>query len=342
MDHPRSIVFNVDFVTLDELDRRIIHALYVHCRAPFSLLAEVLDTSEQTVARRYRRLRDGHILRVVGELDSQRLGQSDWAVRIRCTPGSSMAVAAELARLPETAWVQLTSGGTEIFLTIHAHDRRHRTPLLLGRLQAGRQVVGLEAYCLLHLFTTGPNPAPWATVLSDDEVAALRPEKSASPSGRAHEGDLHDTDWPLIQALAEDGRATYRELATRTHWHESTVRRRIDELTSSGVLFFDLDVRPDAMGVNARAVLWMSVAPSQLTTVGTELAGRPEVPFVAATTGSTNLVVSLACRDDRDLYEYLTREIAALEGVTHFETAPIMESIKMHATMVVPTPASAT
>ena len=68
----------VESIVIDVLDRRIIQSLYVDPRAPFSRLAEVLGSSEQTIARRYRRLFDDRILRVVGQLDSQRLGQSDW------------------------------------------------------------------------------------------------------------------------------------------------------------------------------------------------------------------------------------------------------------------------
>ncbi|MEV5322939.1 MULTISPECIES: AsnC family protein [unclassified Nonomuraea] len=51
--------------TADELDRRLIHALQLDARAPFSRIAEVLGVSDQTVARRYRRLRSAGLLRVV-------------------------------------------------------------------------------------------------------------------------------------------------------------------------------------------------------------------------------------------------------------------------------------
>src|SRR3984957_2610034 len=87
-----TTVLGVGSVTVDVLDRRIIQALYVDPRAPFSRLSEVLGPSEQTIARRYRRLFDGHAVRVVGQLDSQRLGRSDWAVRVRCAPGSALTV----------------------------------------------------------------------------------------------------------------------------------------------------------------------------------------------------------------------------------------------------------
>jgi len=324
----------VTSITVDPLDRRIIQSLYVDPRAPFSRLAEVLGSSEQTVARRYRRLFDGRILRVVGQLDSQRLGQSDWAVRLRCAPGSAPTVAAKLAEHPDTSWVQLTSGGTEIFSTIRSRNGEQRTPLLLSQLSVGRHVVGLEAYCLLHLFATGFSAPPGPNELSSGELAQLLSPTQGKPSIDRTKTNLQDSDWQLIQALADDGRATYRQLAARTHWHESTVRRRVEELTASGVIFFDLDLASDALGIRSQALLWMSVAPTNLRDVGQALASRAEFPFVAATTGSTNLVAALVCPDDRSLYEYLTGDMTGLDGIIHIESAPVMQFVKMHATMI--------
>jgi hypothetical protein len=77
----------------------------------------------------------------------------------------------------------------------------------------------------------------------------------------------------------------------------------------------------------------MSVAPTNLREVGTALASRPEFPFVAATTGSTNLLAALVCPYDLTLYEYLTDEMTGLDGLTRIETAPVTRFVKMHATM---------
>jgi len=320
-------------INIDVLDRRIIHSLYLDPRAPFSRMAEVLGSSEPTVSRRYRRLFDDRILRVVGQLDSQRLGQFDWAVRIRCAPGSAPTVATKLAQHPDTSWVQLTSGGTEIFSTIRSREGEQGSPLLLSQLSVGRQVVDIEAYCLLHLFATGLSVPPGPSVLSPEEIAEFHSPGRDRLSTDRPKATLQDSDWPLVQALADDGRAPYRQLAARTHWHESTVRRRVEELIASGVLFFDLDLASDVFGTRSQALLWMSVAPTNLRDVGQVLSSRGEFPFVAATTGSTNLVAALVCPDDRSLYEYLTGEMTDLDGLTHIETAPVMQFVKMHATM---------
>jgi DNA-binding Lrp family transcriptional regulator len=323
----------VESISLDLLDRRIIHALYLDPRAPFSRLAEVLGSSEPTVSRRYRRLYDGRILRVVGQLDSQRFGQYDWAVRIRCAPGSAPTVATKLAQHPDTSWVQLTSGGTEIFSTVRSRDGEQGTPPLLSQLSVGRQVVDYQAYCLLHLFATGLSAPPWPSDLSPAEIDQLLSSARDSPSIDRPKAKVQDSDWPLVQALADDGRAPYRQLAARTHWHESTIRRRVEELIDSGVLFFDLDLASDAFGIRSQALLWMSVPPRNLRDIGQALASRPEFPFVAATSGSTNLLAALVCPDDRSLYEYLSDEMTTLDGLSHIETSPVMQFVKMHATM---------
>jgi hypothetical protein len=72
----------------------------------------------------------------------------------------------------------------------------------------------------------------------------------------------------------------------------------------------------------------MSVVPAKLAQVGQALTDRPEIPFVAATTGSTHLVAALLCENDRSLYQYITDEMSALDGITHMETAPVMRAVK--------------
>ncbi|MGN5382162.1 Lrp/AsnC ligand binding domain-containing protein [Streptomyces lasalocidi] len=54
--------------------------------------------------------------------------------------------------------------------------------------------------------------------------------------------------------------------------------------------------------------------PSQLTAVASAIADHPEVPLVAHTTGTTNLLAAVNCRDSLDLARYLTARIASLDA----------------------------
>ena len=106
------------------------------------------------------------------------------------------------------------------------------------------------------------------------------------------------------------------------------------ELRAAGVLDLDVDVEEAAFGIEVRAHLWMSVAPARLAAAGGALATHPEVPFAAATTGASNLMATVLCRDDYALYRYLTERIASLDGVTALEVAPIIRTVKRAATVV--------
>jgi DNA-binding Lrp family transcriptional regulator len=72
----------------------------------------------------------------------------------------------------------------------------------------------------------------------------------------------------------------------------------------------------------------MTVPPHALTEVGRRLAEHSETSFVAATTGPTNLVAVVACRDSVGLYRYLTERVGALREITSLETAVLMRTVK--------------
>jgi DNA-binding Lrp family transcriptional regulator len=336
---PPCLTFRlVRLLTLDGLDRQIIHALIIDGRLPFSRIAAVVGVSEQTVARRYRRMRSAVTLRVVGVSESQRPGQADWHVRLQCVPDAAAGVADALARRPDTSWVRLTSGGTEIVCAVKSAGGQSRHDLLLRQLPSSRRIVAISAHSILHVFRGGAENWSGATrELTREQAAALSraalPQAAGGPSQQPVP-EIGPDDQVLFAELARDGRASYSELAHAIHWHESTVRRRIEELRATGILYFDVDVDTDAFGYRTEAQLWMSVAPARLAAVGSALAQHVEIPFAAATTGASNLMASVICEDDEALYRYLTERIASLDGVNAVEIAPIIRTVKRAATIL--------
>jgi len=171
--------------------------------------------------------------------------QSDWVVRLQCVPDAAAPVADALARRADTSWVSLTSGGTEIVCVVKPAEGHGRKDLLLCQLPSSRRIVAISAQSLLHMFRGGTEHWPGAMqALTADQAAMLsRPDGAASPGGPAQA--LGPDDRPLLAELARDGRASYAELAHTTHWHESTVRRRIFELRAAGVLDLDVELCSD-------------------------------------------------------------------------------------------------
>jgi DNA-binding Lrp family transcriptional regulator len=320
----------VDVITVDEIDRQLTQCLGVDGRASFSAIGQILGVSDQTVARRYRRLRSAGALRVVG-LQAQKTGGAvSWFLRMRCVPGSGGAIAAALARRADTAWIQLLSGDTEVLCSLRG-DAREGTDSLLARLPRGGRIVAVIAYSRLHMFTGGSDGLGFLEVLPAERLKPLRQEaRGGAPI------ELGDLDTALFEAFAVDGRAPYADLASATGWSETTVRRRVDQLRDAEMLHFDLELDMPTFGFRSTAWLWLSVPPSHLAAVGTALAKFPEVAYAAATTGPANLAACAVCRDEAELYEFLTDKVGALPGVERVETAPVIRTVKQASHIAVP------
>ncbi|WP_206700187.1 AsnC family transcriptional regulator [Actinomadura sp. RB99] len=317
---------------LDELDRAVIHALHIDGRAPFSRIADVCGVSTQTVARRYRRLRTEAGLRVVGVLDRDTGPETHWTVRLTCTPAATQALAHSLAARPDTSWVKLTSGGTEIFAIVHVPDGAGGTDgagaphaMLLHDVPRRAGITAVSAHCLLHTYLGGPTAWRGITrALTPEQEERLRPPASAAADPRP----LTAADRALLDVLRHDGRAAHTDLAAATGWSQATAARRLAGLRASGTLFFDVEVDSTLLGGTAQTLIWMSVDPGRLDDVATALAGHDELAVVAATTGPTNLLAQALCDGPADLHRYLTRELGALDGVRTLETAPVLRTLK--------------
>ncbi|WP_214415008.1 Lrp/AsnC family transcriptional regulator [Sphaerisporangium fuscum] len=311
---------------LDELDRSIVHALHIDGRAPFSRIASVLGVSDQTVARRYRRLRSAGSLRVIGLPNARPLGWVEWFVRVQVTPDAAVPVADALARRPDTSWVCLTSGGTQIVCVTRARSSHERDALLLGQLPRTPRVTGVTAHCLLRVFAGGPSG--WhgrADSLTPEQACALAPEPPQHPQQRVV---LQEGDEQMLAILARDGRTTYPDMAKVTGWSEVTAKRRLAHLVRRGALFFDVDIDPLLLGFETLAILWLTVDPARMRRTAEVIAARPEVAFAAATTGPTNLLVFVACHDVDSLYDFLEDGIGNLPGIRQLESAPVIRSSK--------------
>jgi len=302
--------------SVDDVDRGLIHALHLDGRAPFAVIATVLGVSENTVARRYKRLLGAGALRVVGSANGFLLGRTSWTIRIRCTPDVAEPIAAALARRDDMYWVHILSGGTEISGNLQSADTAARDALLMDKLPRSTRVLDVSAHALL-----GGSTTEWAGLhhLTAEQVASLTPEPPTNEPVT-----LDDEDHALLTALARDGRTPYTELGPS----ESAARRRLLRLRRAGVLVFDLDVPPEVLGYHAEARLWLTVRPSGLAATAATLAAHPETSFTAVTTGRTNLVATVICRDSADLYRYLTERVGVLDDVHTVETAPLMRTVK--------------
>ncbi|MFE0103635.1 AsnC family transcriptional regulator [Streptomyces sp. NPDC059009] len=310
---------------LDETDSRIAAALLAAPRASWRTVGRVLEISERTVVRRAGPLFHDGTLRATAVRNPACFPDLiPLALRIRCRPNRIRAIAATLARRPDTIWVDVLGGGDEICTVLFLDGPDARNTLLLRDLPATPAVLSWTSYVLLRVF---PAAFDWSGgLLSPGELSSLRAGQ-AQPAGPGSPA-LLPLDERLIAGLTEDGRASYTELARRAGTTALTARRRVAALVGGQVLRLATEVDLARLGIRVEALLWLTVAPGGVEETGRRLSRHPQVRFAAATTGPANLLVAVAAGDLDALYDFMSETLGSLGHVATAEVTPILTGVK--------------
>ena len=167
----------VNPVAVDRIDQQILRCLQLRPRAPFSRVGGAIGMSEQTVARRYRRLHREAVLRVVAAVDPRALGESDWIVRVSTRPDATTDLARALSRRDDIAWVSIGSA-SDIVCAVRSHNARDREGLLVQRLPRTTAVLDVAAFVVLRRFVGG-SASDWIGL-----QGVLTPEQEAAVGAR--------------------------------------------------------------------------------------------------------------------------------------------------------------
>ena len=322
---------------LDGLDTRIARAIQLSPRASFHEIADVLGVAEQTIARRYRRLRRDGLLRVTMATDPRALGNSTWVVRVRCRPEGADGIAGALAARDDVSWVSIYEAGWEIVFNLRAAHPHGGMELLTRTLPKAAPVLDVRPAAVLHTFVGG---APtdwegWHDALTQTEADALAKTRipSGPDGGRPSSTTIDRTDRAIIDVLTRDGRTSYTDLARAVGSTPGKVTRRVEHLVWSGIAYFDVDLATAALGRDAIAI-WLTVHPRHLAATGEALAAHPAVPFAVAVTGAANLTASVMVHDTDELYSFVTDVLGPLDGITSYELLPLLSRVKNAGSLV--------
>lgn len=301
---------------LDELDRRIIVALQQDGRATWRSIADVVESSTGTVARRGQQLLASGVTRiaVVPALGSK--GQVDsFLIRINCQPGTQLQVAAELVNHEGIRFVTIVTGGYDIMAELVVHGGATHYPRFIEELQS---IAGIERWrsdLIMHVYKV---TFDWGRQLFPDSdrppASSAGKLELAEPSPCSPE-HFDSSDWKIVEALREDGRETFQAIADQLGMNESSVRRRFERLRSSHCIDILAVMPAAALGMGAETLLTVRVAPRNMDTVAQQLAQHPAVRYLAATLDENSLFCEVILPSTNDLYSFITSTLSRLEGV---------------------------
>ncbi len=300
-------------VRLDELDLAVLNALQISPRAPWARIASVLGIDPVTVARRWDRLATaGHawIACYPGPAESDQICTA--FVEVDCRTGTAECVAYQLARHPQVATIEHTSGGRDLLLTVFTRDTAALSRFLLDSLGSLAGVLSTNAQLVTRIFAEGSR---WQLrALDAEQRAALTAKSVVTRPARLRRPSWHDRD--LLMALMANGRATYTALAAHLDCSIATIRRRMDALIDTDRLTLRCELARPLTGWPVSATLWARVPAEALDATADLIGSLPETRLCAALTGgASNLLFSVwlrAVSDVQALETQLTRRVRRL------------------------------
>lgn len=301
---------------LDDLDRALFERLRVDGRESNRSLGARLNVNEVTVAARLRRLEESGVMRVVAITDMRLFGHREFAFAMINVGGRSVyEVAANLAKLPETVSVTVSTGRFDIIVAILGRDRLHIAELFGTTLPKIKGVRSIHATMALDVVKY---ESKW-TLFGADSGATPK----AQPSDTVDEMDL-----AIIASLQVNARRSNRQIAADLGVSEGTVRGRIKRMQTDRV--FRIQAVSDIVvsGLGAHAFVGIKAAPAKVNAVAKLLAEREDVAQITRVLDRLDLLAVMIAPDRQSLISAIHNEIALLPGVQSVETFDTVGTLK--------------
>ena len=140
---------------------------------------------------------------------------------------------------------------------------------------------------------------------------------------------MDDKDRKIIEALRENSRTPFTEIAQKLGVSESTIRNRVQALENDGVIKkYTILVDPSKMGYNTVSIVGLDVEPSMFLEAAKSMAEIDKVQYVATSTGDHMIMSEIWTRDGRELSVLISEKIGKIKGVHRICPAIILEKLK--------------
>ncbi len=312
---------------LTEADLILITALQMAPRASWVQLARQTGAAPATLARHWRQLEQTGVAWVTATP-----GRTSWSARcvafceIRCAPGSVLQVAHTLAEDPHALTVEITTGATDIFMTVAVTDLTALSRYLLQRVDLIPGVVETRTNISTQLYRDGSDwrldaqPVRSGAPLNHSHAATRNIPRGAVPDTAVHRS--------LLVGLGLDGRASCAELASRAGINEITARRYLARLITTGATILRTEVAAGSSGWPVSVLLSLEVPTHALAEAARATARHRQVRMSATLAGSPSLIIAAWLRRVDQLHEFEQSIAADIPGVTVKNRLVVLRTVK--------------
>jgi Lrp/AsnC family transcriptional regulator for asnA, asnC and gidA len=131
---------------------------------------------------------------------------------------------------------------------------------------------------------------------------------------------LDDADRYIIDALRQDGRIAFAQIAQQLNVSPGMIRVRYNRLVDLGVLKVVAITNPLRLGFKTMAMIGIRTDGDRMLEVAEAVSALEEVVYLIVVSGRYDIMAEVNCRDHEDLLRFLTEKLHKIEGVREAES----------------------
>ncbi len=132
--------------------------------------------------------------------------------------------------------------------------------------------------------------------------------------------DLDDVDQYIIEAMRQDGRIAFAQIAQQLNVSPGMIRVRYNRLVEMGILKVVAVTNPLRMGYKTMAMIGIRTEGEKMLQVAEQVAAFEEVIYLIVVSGRYDIIAEVVCRDHAHLLRFLTERLYTVEGVRESES----------------------
>ncbi|MGW3287429.1 AsnC family transcriptional regulator [Streptomyces sp. NPDC001002] len=302
---------------LDELDRRLIGALHLAPRATWDDIGEILAADASTLKRRYDRLHEARMVRVIG--------QADWGIHSTAMPvhvflditgETPLAVLHRLRDLPHLQLLAQISGDYPLYAVVHAPSEA-ATSEAIDRMFSVPGVRRVNALPALSTLRRGRTWDP--QFLTETERADLLKLTGARPEGTATvtppAKPLSESERIVVAQLLQDSRASAASIARAAGLATSTAHRVVRRVLDEEWVKPRLEIVSEWLGFQTSFILRLRVAPGETPDVMRRIDQLPQTRLAAHVASDMSVLATGLVADRSALARFVDHELAGIPGL---------------------------
>lgn len=301
---------------LDEADLRLVNALQIGPRLPWTVIGDILGGHPTSLAARWDRLTASGAAWItahpVGSPDQMSLSFHD----VQCDPARREDAVRAIAEIPDVFTIEECYRNRDMMLTVITPTPTWLVESVYPQLD---RVPGLTRY--ETSFCTKLHYSAYSWRLDTLTAGQRNALHHAAGSRTPHRGALPPKYRPIIQELSRNGRATAAEIAGAVGLHPTTARRQLQKILGAGVLSFRCEVANGLVGYPIICQWFARLPAGRHNDAAAQLGSFGALRLCASTTGATNFMFMMWLRTAADI---MAVEQAAAKRIPDLE---LVESV---------------